>query len=136
MAKRLFDIIISLIGLIVLSPVFLALSIMITRDSPGGVFFRGERVGQYGKLFRIFKFRSMLPDCEGKGVGQAAWKEIERIHSNIKVWETVTPYFEKRNIHFYVNKLGFHIIEFYNQYQGEALPEGMDEMFHFQKIIK
>lgn len=65
--KRAFDFMVSLIGLIILSPVFLILSIVIVLDSPGGVFFRGVRVGQYGKDFRIFKFRSMLPDCEGKG---------------------------------------------------------------------
>lgn len=65
--KRLFDILASLFGLIVLSPLFLVLSLMIVIDSRGGVFFRGERVGKNGKLFRIFKFRSMVPDCEGKG---------------------------------------------------------------------
>lgn len=65
--KRAFDFSASLIGLIVLSPVFLILSLVIVLDSPGGVFFRGIRVGQNGKDFRIFKFRSMLPDCEGKG---------------------------------------------------------------------
>lgn len=65
--KRVFDFSVSLIGLIILSPVFLVLSIIIILDSPGGVFFRGVRVGQHGKDFRIFKFRSMLPDCEGKG---------------------------------------------------------------------
>lgn len=65
--KRAFDIIVSLIGLIVLSPIFLILALLIVIDSRGGVFFRGVRVGQYGKDFRIYKFRSMLPDCEGKG---------------------------------------------------------------------
>ena len=65
--KRLFDIVASLVGLIVLSPVFLIVSIMIVLDSKGGVFFRGERVGRHNKTFRIFKFRSMVPDCEGKG---------------------------------------------------------------------
>ena len=65
--KRLFDILASGFGLILLSPVFLIMSIVITLDSPGGVFFRGPRVGKNGKVFRIFKFRSMLKDCEGKG---------------------------------------------------------------------
>lgn len=65
--KRLFDISASLLGLIICSPIFLVLSIIIVIDSPGGVFFRGERVGQHGKIFKIFKFRSMKPDCEGKG---------------------------------------------------------------------
>lgn len=65
--KRIFDFIVSLIGLIVLSPLFIMISILIIIDSKGGVFFRGLRVGQYGKLFRIYKFRSMRPNCEGKG---------------------------------------------------------------------
>lgn len=65
--KRLFDIVVSGIGLILLSWLFLILAIAIEIDSPGGVFFRGSRVGQNGKTFRIFKFRSMIPDCEGKG---------------------------------------------------------------------
>lgn len=65
--KRVFDFFVSLIGLIVLSPVFLIISLIIVIDSKGGVFFRGVRVGKDGKDFRIFKFRSMRPDCEGKG---------------------------------------------------------------------
>lgn len=65
--KRAFDFTMSLLGLILLSPIFLILSVLIVLDSPGGVFFRGERVGQYGKVFRIYKFRSMKPNCEGKG---------------------------------------------------------------------
>ena len=65
--KRSFDFVCSLLGLIILSPVFLVLSIMIVLDSRGGVFFRGPRVGLHGKEFKIFKFRSMIPDCEGKG---------------------------------------------------------------------
>ena len=65
--KRIFDFFVSLIGLIVLSPIMIILAILIVIDSPGGVFFRGERVGLHGETFRIFKFRSMIPDCEGKG---------------------------------------------------------------------
>lgn len=65
--KRLFDIVVSGIGLVLLSWLFLIVAICIVIDSRGGVFFRGPRVGQYGKTFRIFKFRSMKPDSEGKG---------------------------------------------------------------------
>ena len=65
--KRAFDIVASMLGLIVLSPVMLVLALMIVLDSRGGVFFRGERVGRHGKTFRIFKFRSMRPDSEGNG---------------------------------------------------------------------
>lgn len=65
--KRIFDFTVSLIGVFILSPLFLILSLIIVLDSKGGVFFRGVRVGRHGKDFRIFKFRSMKPDCEGKG---------------------------------------------------------------------
>lgn len=65
--KRLFDIIVSLVGLIILSPVFIIMAVIIASTSPGGVFFRGVRVGQHGKPFKIFKFRSMVKDAEGKG---------------------------------------------------------------------
>lgn len=49
----------------------------------------------------------------GKGFGTRAWELINAKYPYVKIWETHTPYFEKRNIHFYVNKLGFHIVEFY-----------------------
>ena len=57
--KRVFDVIASGLGLIVLSPLFLILAIWIKLDSKGSVFYRQERVGRYNKDFRIFKFRSM-----------------------------------------------------------------------------
>ena len=57
--KRLFDIVASGLGLIVLSPLFLILAIWIKLDSKGPVFYRQVRVGRYDKDFRIFKFRSM-----------------------------------------------------------------------------
>lgn len=65
--KRLFDIIVSLMLLIILSPVFLVLAIAIKIDSKGPVFYRQERVTQYGKHFRIFKFRSMVNGADKKG---------------------------------------------------------------------
>lgn len=57
--KRLFDIVASGLGLILLSPLFLIVAIWIKLDSPGPVFFRQVRVGRYNKDFRIFKFRTM-----------------------------------------------------------------------------
>lgn len=57
--KRCFDIVSSAIGLVILSPLFLLLALWIKMDSPGPVFYRQVRVGQGGKDFRIFKFRSM-----------------------------------------------------------------------------
>lgn len=62
--KRVFDIVVSVIMLVVLSPLFLALAIAIKLDSPGPVFYRQVRVTQYGKEFRIFKFRSMVQNAD------------------------------------------------------------------------
>lgn len=65
--KRLFDITVSVIGLVVLSPLFLATAIMIRRDSKGPVFYRGERVGKLGKPFKIYKFRTMVINADKMG---------------------------------------------------------------------
>lgn len=62
--KRIFDIFVSAIMLIILSPLFLILAIAIKIDSKGPVFYRQERVTQYGKRFRIFKFRSMVQNAD------------------------------------------------------------------------
>lgn len=65
--KRCFDVIMSLLLLIILSPAFLVLAVWIKIDSPGPVFFRQVRLTQYGREFRIFKFRTMVVDAEKKG---------------------------------------------------------------------
>ena len=65
--KRLFDIVVSFILLILLLPVFLILSIMIKIDSKGPIFYRQERITKYGKTFRIFKFRTMVVDADKIG---------------------------------------------------------------------
>jgi lipopolysaccharide/colanic/teichoic acid biosynthesis glycosyltransferase len=75
-AKRLFDILLSALLLLVLTPLGLLLALAIKLDSPGPVFFRQERVGLHGKLFRIHKFRTMVADAPALGpaltVGQDA----------------------------------------------------------------
>lgn len=65
--KRVFDILLSFFLLVLLSPVFLILSLWIVLDSKGGVFFRQERVTTYGKTFRILKFRTMVKTAEQLG---------------------------------------------------------------------
>lgn len=62
--KRLFDIIMSLIGLILLSPVFLIIAILIKIDSKGPVFFKHKRIGKNGKTIGVYKFRSMVINAE------------------------------------------------------------------------
>jgi len=66
-AKRVFDLFFSVIGLLFLVPVFLLIAIWIKLDSPGPVFFRHVRVGRFGEPFRIFKFRTMRAEGEATG---------------------------------------------------------------------
>lgn len=67
MGKRLFDVICSGLGLLLLSPVLLAVAVWIKLDSPGPVMFRQERVGRFGRTFRIHKFRTMRVDAPALG---------------------------------------------------------------------
>jgi len=76
-----------------------------------------------------------------KGIGLGIWRKIEQIHPKTRVWETCTPYFEKRNIHFYVNKCGFHIVKYINEKNPDPntpddfIGDGGDGMFVFEKIM-
>jgi len=78
--------------------------------------------------------------AQGRGVGQFIWKELEKLYPQTRIWETVTPYFEKRNIHFYVNCCGFHIVEFYNpRHKDPHVPDDMmggDYFFRFEKKMR
>ncbi len=106
----------------------------------GGVIIRVE--GERGDLEILFT----SPKSHSKGVGYAAWCEIEKLHPEVKVWETVTPYFETRNIHFYVNRCGFHIVEFFNKFHPDPNDSDIehmdlddqfpDGMFRFEKVMK
>lgn len=65
--KRWADIALSIIGLVVLAPLLAALAVLVLLDSPGPVFYRGVRVGWFGRPFRMFKFRSMVVGADRKG---------------------------------------------------------------------
>ena len=114
--------------------------IVLDGNKVGGVVLRIDAGAAKGELELLF----VLPEIHSKGIGQAAWKAVEAMHPEIRVWETITPYFEKRNIHFYVNRCGFQIVEFWNKYHhGPAVPEAEegnwsadDEMFVFRKEIR
>ena len=83
--KRLFDIVASLILLILLLPVFLVIAIMIKIDSKGPVFYRQERITKYGKVFRIFKFRTMIVNADkGSLITKNNDNRITRVGSKIR----------------------------------------------------
>jgi len=121
----------------------------IERSIDGGTAYRicmnGEKVG--GVVLRIEERKGELellfvsPEVHSKGIGYAAWCEIEKKYPLVEIWETQTPYFEKRNIHFYVNMCGFHIVEFYNAYNpdpndpSDETNDDYDGMFRFEKRV-
>ncbi|MBQ1503030.1 MAG: GNAT family N-acetyltransferase [Clostridia bacterium] len=104
----------------------------------------GEKVG--GAVIKVEGDRGDLellfvsPAAHGQGIGYAAWRQIEQTHPEVRVWETVTPYFETRNIHFYVNRCGFHIVEFFNSHHrdpnGRETDGDGDGLFRFEKVIE
>lgn len=77
--KRGFDFVFSLLGLLFVAPLFVLVSIIIKIGSPGPVFFRQTRVGRKGKLFKIWKFRTMYQDSRGVEITVAGDKRITKI---------------------------------------------------------
>lgn len=65
--KRGFDVFAATVMLVISSPAFAVISIMIRKDSEGGIFYRQERVTQYGRKFKIFKFRTMVANADKIG---------------------------------------------------------------------
>lgn len=83
--KRVFDIVVSAVMLVLLSPVFLVLAVVIKLDSPGPVFYRQVRLTQYGKPFRIFKFRTMVQGADkGSQVTVGGDSRITRVGKVIR----------------------------------------------------
>ncbi|MBR0353337.1 MAG: GNAT family N-acetyltransferase [Oscillospiraceae bacterium] len=87
----------------------------------GGLVLKIDEETQHNELELLF----VNPEVHSRGIGFAAWQEVERLYPETLLWKTCTPYFETRNIHFYVNKCGFHIVEFFNRRHPE--PESPDE---------
>ena len=108
----------------------------------GGVVLKINKKTNHNELELLF----VSPKEHSKGIGYGAWLAVEALHPETEVWETCTPYFEKRNIHFYINKCGFHAVEFFGALHSaphlpkeEGVPspdEGPDEMFRFEKVMK
>lgn len=77
--KRVFDIFFSLLGLIITSPIMLIVAILIKIESPGPVIFKQQRIGKDGKVFEIYKFRSMCQNAEKIGSGVYSGKNDSRV---------------------------------------------------------
>ena len=116
--------------------------IVVDGKKVGGVILKIDKETHHNELEILFT----IPDEHSKGIGYGAWQAVEALHPETVVWETCTPYFEKRNIHFYVNKCGFQIDQFWCEYfapehdmpdmEEHDPDEGPGEMFRFVKVMK
>ena len=105
----------------------------------GGVVLKINNETHHNHLELFF----VAPEAHGRGIGYGAWQAVEARYPETEVWETCTPYFEKRNLHFYINKCGFSAVEFFcaahidpNEPPDAAgAGEGPDEMFRFRKVM-
>ncbi|MCR5085036.1 MAG: GNAT family N-acetyltransferase [Succinivibrionaceae bacterium] len=113
----------------------MAFRILEGREIAGGMVLRVE--GERGSLDLLF----VDPSRHGRGIGQAAWRKAEQMFPTVRIWETVTPYFERRNLHFYINCLGFHAVEFFNLHHPDPHdPSSLEDSpsagaFRFEKVI-
>ena len=103
----------------------------------GAIIQQGEN--QRYSLDIFFIFREFL----NRKIGFDAWQKIESNYPNAELWETHTPYFERRNIHFYVNKCRFQIVEFFceshreeTDLQEEFTDRNSSGFFRFEKRMK
>ena len=111
----------------------------------------GKRVGStiividdklgYSSLHLLY----VKSDLQNAGYGYKIWRAIEELHPKTKIWETHTPYYDKRNIHFYVNRCGFKIVEFFNSKHQDPhqtgdtagnIPSENNLFFRFEKEMK
>ena len=91
MVKRMMDILFSLFLLVIFSPLFLVSAVLIKRSSPGPVFFAQERVGLNKRRFRLYKFRTMIPDAERKLAELECFNELSGPVFKIKNDPRITP---------------------------------------------
>lgn len=102
----------------------------------GGVIVTINEKSQHNYLDFLF----VKVGVQSNGIGKKIWERIEKLYPETKVWGTCTPYFDKRNIHFYVNKLKFKIVKYDNKPEpGEERDEMfLDDggMFEFEKVMK
>ena len=105
--------------------------IVLDGKNVGGMILQINKETNENELDTLF----VLPEAHSKGIGYGAWLAAEALHPETKIWKTCTPYFDKRNIHFYINKCGFQIDEFWCEHfkpteeiPDEASDEGPDEM--------
>ncbi len=111
----------------------LAYKAVVNNKIVGGAIVVIDEETQHNELHFLYVKYSV----QTRGIGKMIWDEIEMLHPDTIVWETCTPCFEKRNIHFYVNKCKFHIVEYIKENNEEGfISDGGGGMFTFQKVMK
>ena len=102
----------------------------------GGAIITIDNSSHYGELAFLY----VKVGVQSRGIGQAIWNGIETMHPEVELWETCTPYFDLRNIHFYINRCGFHAVEFFTEHHPDPnMPEQFNEedgLFKFEKRMK
>lgn len=117
------------------APTAQTFNILCNDNVVGGVCVQINHETQCNSLDLLF----LDTDFHSKGIGYSVWEMIEKNYPETVIWETHTPYFEKRNINFYVNKCGFHIVEFFNPSHlasHEVDTPGGEFFFRFEKKMK
>ena len=116
-----------------------AFQIVCDGEPVGGAIVTGDGVNM------MLDFIFVDTEHQDRRLGYAAWRAIEAQYPDATRWELVTPYHEKRNIHFYVNRCGFHITEYYNerhpdphfpQEESGDYPGEDGGLFKFEKMLK
>lgn len=107
----------------------------------GGVIIVIDEITRCNSLHLLY----VKPGLQNAGNGFKIWQSIEELHPKTKIWETHTPYYDKRNIHFYVNRCGFKIVEFFNPRHKDPhqtkdtagnIPLENNYFFRFEKEMK
>lgn len=112
--------------------------IRVAGEPVGGAIVSTGEDGRHGSLDLLF----VDPTAQGRGLGGFIWSAIEALYPDVELWKTITPYSDKRNVHFYINKCGFQAVEFFHpghpdpnepgRRDGPPTPPG--EMLAFEKV--
>lgn len=107
----------------------------------GGTIIVMEDASRCGSLHLLY----VRPETQNAGYGYRIWRAIEALHPETRSWETHTPYYDKRNLHFYVNRCGFQIVEFFNPKHQDPhqtgdtagnIPPENNLFFRFEKELR
>lgn len=98
----------------------------------GGAMISLDESGAKGSLVLLYIRR----DSQGKGYGVQLWKMIEKMYPDVRVWETLVLFSERRNLHFYINLCGFSAVEFFNpNHRKSSNSNDLDDLLRLEKRL-